>query len=514
MVPQARVGIAVLLAGSLSATGAAAAGAPDPAAALDQAMAAAESRLREGELQSAESEYRSASPRGLAPGRIPRRRGRAAARSEGGIPPSSTAAVETRRALQSLALVRVKMGEAREAVDILTPLATRYSADTALRRLLAQALASSGQPERAIQELEEARSAAPGDLELAFALATGYLKLKKPEAAQRLFAQVLEARPIPQTHVLLGRTYRDFGAYDFARAELKAALAQDPRVRRAHYYLGTLSVMSEGPAGLAEAIAEFRQELELDPRDTLSSLRLGFALMESRRPEEAVPPLERATRAQPPEADAFHYLGRAQLALDRPAEAAASLERALQLADRPAPDPVQLGSIHYNLAMALRRSGDAEKAAAHFAAAEQASARIAESGRDRLARYMRDSDPEAAGGLALPIDLPLAALAPAARLALQKRATTALARAYVNLGVMQAQKERFARGGAVRRGGDDRSRLSEDPILAGRRPLQRPGVRRGDGPQPRGRRGPARRRAEADAGHGVAQHRGAFDRAG
>jgi tetratricopeptide (TPR) repeat protein len=442
----ARLGVAALLVGGALAPPGIAATAPDPAAALEDAMSAAESSLRDGELQSAESHYRDALLEGwLLMGSLEATGGRLP-QARDALRRAGTVAVETQRPRRSLALVHLRMGEAKEAVELLAPLATRNPSDTALRRLLAQALASSGQPERAVQELEEARAVAPGDLEVVFALATGYLKLKRAEAAERLFEGIVKERPIPQTHVLIGRTYRDFGEYDRARVELLAALKQDPRVLRAHYYLGTVGVMSEGPARLEEAIGEFHRELEINPGDPLTSLRLGIALMESRRPEEALPVLEAASRARPPAADAFHYLGRAQLALDRPGVAAASLKRALELVGGPVVDPVQLGSIHYNLALALRKRGDTEEAAAHFSAAELASARIAESARERLSRYMRDSpDPETSATLDLPVGVPLDGLAPPDLFALAKRVTAALAQACLNLGVMQAQKERYPR---------------------------------------------------------------------
>jgi tetratricopeptide (TPR) repeat protein len=419
---------------------------PDPIVPLDRAMAAAETGLRDGDRLIAESHYRSALLEGwllmgdlqAGAGRLPEARdafGRAA-----------TAAVETKRALVSLATVHMQMGEATKAVAILIPVVGRDPKDVATRRLLAQALYAAGQAAEAVQELEEARAKAPDDAELAFALASGYLKVKRAEAAERLFAEVSTARPIPQTHVLIGRTYRDFKEFDRAQAELRLALKLDPRVRRAHYYLGTVAIMSEGPARLDEAIAEFQQELKLYPGDPLVSLRLGIALMEARRPEEALPVLEIAVGSEPPQADAFHYLGRAQLALDRPKDAAVALGRALELLAGPGQkDEVQLGSIHYNLALALRNIGATEEATAHFAEAELASGRSAESSRERLSRYMRDTpDPEIAD-LATPMDMPLAGLDPKDRLALTGRVVTTLARAYLNLGIIQAQSQRFAR---------------------------------------------------------------------
>src|SRR5438067_1149322 len=110
----------------------------------------------------------------------------------------------------------------------------------------AQARVATRQPEQAVQPREEAHAAAPADLETTFALASGYLQVKKVDAAGRLFDVVAAARPIPQTYVLIGRAYRDADQYDRARGALEKALAMDSRVRHAHYYLGTLAVRAEG----------------------------------------------------------------------------------------------------------------------------------------------------------------------------------------------------------------------------------------------------------------------------
>lgn len=439
--PGAEPLLAALL---LAAPPPAGAAATDPAAPLHAAVAEAETSLREGELQTAESRYRSALLEGwllmgsldAAEGRLPE--------SREAFRRASTAAVETRRALQSLALVQLQLGEASEAVQILTGVAARNPKDGRVRHLLAQALAASGRPEEAAQELEEARAAAPEDLELAFLLATEYLRLKKPQVAERLFAEVAAARPIPQTHVLIGRAYRDYAEYDRARAALRRALAMDPRARRAHYYLGMVAVLDQRAAGLDESIQEFQQELKLAPRDPLTSLRLGMALVESHRESEALASLQIAVSLEPPAVDAFHYLGRAFLALDRPAEAVAPLRRALELARIDA----QLGSIHYQLALALRAIGDATEAETHFAESQRYSAERASSLRERLTRYLagevetevssKPTSPLVQGAL-------LSGLSPASREELRRLTRTTLARAYLNLGVMQAQGRRFPR---------------------------------------------------------------------
>ncbi|MGH9346843.1 MAG: tetratricopeptide repeat protein [Vicinamibacterales bacterium] len=416
---------------------------PNPATALDRTVAAAEAALRVGELHIAESRYRDLLLEAwlvlgelhVAAGKLDEARN--------AFRRASASAVDAAPAFHALALVHLRMGQAGEAVALLTRLATEDRRNIQTRRLLAQALVAAGEPKEAVQTLEEARAVAPDDPELAFALATGYLHLKKVEAADLLFARVVTARPIPQTYLLIGRTYRDFGLYDRARAAFEQALHLDPRIPRAHYYLGTLAVMSEGILRLDDAIREFREERRIAPADPLTNLRLGMALVEARRPAEALGPLEAAAGVPSAPADAFLYLGRCQLALDRPEAAVASLRRALE---RSRPEDIRIRHIHYQLALALRRSGAATEAAAHFEQAEQASARRADADREQLARYLTDTDARPGESLRmLPPELPFAALSPAERTALAGRATTALARAYQNLGVMQAQAQRFVR---------------------------------------------------------------------
>jgi tetratricopeptide (TPR) repeat protein len=419
----------------------------DVLAALDREIAAAEASLRAGEMQVAESHYRSALREGwliagalhAAAGDLPR--AREAFRQ------ASIATVDADAAEQSLALVHLQLRESTEAVAILSKLAARQPSNLQLKRLLAQALIANGRPEEAVQALEEARASAPDDPEIAFLLATGYLHVKKVAEAERLFARVTAARPMPQTYVLIGRTYRDAGLFDRARTALQTALRIDPNVRRAHYYLGTAAVMADGVLRLDEAIREFRLELKVSPKDPMTNLRLGVALVEARRPAEALPALQIATRSTSAPPDAFHYLGRCQLALDRPADAVTSLRRALELSQVQRVDDDRLGNIQYQLAVALRRTGATSEAAVHFEEAQRASARRADADRERLRQYLGDlADPE---GLSVPttvpLESPLSALSPSDRAVVEQRVTDSLARAYLNLGVMQAQRKQFAR---------------------------------------------------------------------
>jgi tetratricopeptide (TPR) repeat protein len=409
--------------------------APDPAAALDAAIAAAESSLQKGDFPAAERHYREALFAGwMLRATLERLENRRPEAREA-LQIASLLKVERRQDLQALAVGELQMGEASRAVEILTDLARKESTDVETRRLLAKALAATGRVEQAVVELDEARARAPADPEVLYLLGTEYLWLKKVEVAASLFARVVEARPIPQTHVLIGRSYRDAGEYERARAELRAALRQDPKVRRAHYYLAMvfLADATTGPDRLDRAIAEFREELKLAPRDPLTNDQLGLALLEAGRPAEALPALESAVREEPRFIYLYH-LGRCQLALDRAAEAAASGRRALELAREQGGSDSELERIHYQLGLALRKLGSEPEAATELAEARRLSAANSSAAASPIPE--RDAvEPNAAS--------PLSELPRPQRQELKRRVTAGLARSYMNLGIIQARSEHF-----------------------------------------------------------------------
>jgi len=418
----------------------------DPALLLDRAIARGEQSLRESDLAEAGRHYRQALFEGhWLLGSLDR--------LEDHLPEARAAfeaacrvIEDNARARRSLALVLLQLGEFPAAESLLRELLRQDPNDLASRQLLAQALVSSGRRAEAVQELEQARAVAPGDLELAFALARSYLALGAVDRAAPVFAEVLRARPIPQSHLLIGRSYRDFGSFDLARTQLRSALALDPQLRRAHYELGMTALKESGRAGMVEAIAHFNAELEHSPQDPQVNLELGVALVESQRHAEALGPLEIAARSQPADARTIGYLGRAQLGSGRADLAAPLLRRALELAGQQGANAPALRAIHLQLGEALRSLGQKDEAQGHFDAAQGLSAQGAEAERAQMARYLvGDGGAEnATASLAPPVELsPLSELGPAEREGLRRRVGTALGRSYLNLGILEAQGQQF-----------------------------------------------------------------------
>jgi tetratricopeptide (TPR) repeat protein len=419
---------------------------PDPVAALNRSVALAEASLRSGERQIAESHYRTALLQGwmirgalhFSAGQFDDAR-RAFERA-------SASTVDNREALIPLAIAELQSGRPEEAVRILTAMTRSAPRNVQLKLTLAQALVALDKPAEAAQELDAAQTVGTTDPSLLFALASGYLRVKKVEAAEVLFARVTLARPGAVTYVLIGRTYRDFQYYDRARAALRRALKMDPRVSRAHYYLGTTALLEEGVVQLDEAISEFRRELAITPGDPLATLRLGVLLVEARRYEEALPLLEGAVRAASPPYDAWMFLGRCQLARGRPADAVVSFRRALEAAAKTGQDG-RRHAIHYQLATALRDSGQTAEAEREFAEAQRQSVERVKSEREQLSKFLAGSQDGAPDPATLPLGMAAAFenLTEAERASIASTVDVALARTYLNLGIAHAQAGRFSR---------------------------------------------------------------------
>ena len=431
--------------------------ADDPTVPLRAALSQAEQALADGEPEIAESRYRTALLEGwLLKGSLAHEAGRPED-ARAAFERAAASAFETRRPHMSLALVELQIGDPERAASLLRGLIAQNRADAAVRRLLPRALMAADQVAEAIQEMEELHILDPRGLENTYALARAYLGQQRLEDAAALFAELALRRPIAETHVLIGRTYRDFDHYSQARDQLRAALALDPRVPRARYYLGSVALLDQGQDLLDEAIEHFEAELEVAPDDPMTNLYLGIGLVELRRHEESLPRLELACRRVAGRADAFQFLGRAYLALDRLDEAVATFRRGLEVAET-APAPVvvrgpedarqrQMSSLHFQLAQALRRQGDEAAAAIHFDAAKDFSARSAEGARELLSAYFLDDQAE--DGLAAstwPLELsPLSGVDPEQRTAVEQAVTRGLVQAYYNLGVMQTRAGAFAR---------------------------------------------------------------------
>jgi len=212
---------------------------------------------------------------------------------------------------------------------------------------LARTVAQLGNLQEAAELLEKVQHADPQNAEASYTLAYIYAQL-----ADLTFARLQERHPDSYLIDLLAGTVAESKQqYGEAIEHYRNAAAKAGTTRGVHYALGNALYLN---SQLPEGLAEFKRELEIDPKNYMACVQAALILLPT-DPEQALNLTTRAERVQPESAPAFLVRGRALLALKKPTEAIADLKRAAAL------DPQEV-TVHFQLANAYRQVGSAREA--------------------------------------------------------------------------------------------------------------------------------------------------------
>jgi tetratricopeptide (TPR) repeat protein len=158
--------------------------------------------------------------------------------------------------------------------------------------------------------------------------------------------------------LLASLTTMQAGQYVDAETLYARTLDRNPRCWLCHENLGVLALARTPPAR-QEAIARFREALEINPNDPQVHNNLGTTLMELGRLDEAVAEHRLAIRFAPGYAEAYGNLGAALQKLGRLEEAADAYRNALDI--KPG-----LAVSRMNLAVVLQQLNKPEEASAEL----------------------------------------------------------------------------------------------------------------------------------------------------
>jgi tetratricopeptide (TPR) repeat protein len=198
----------------------------------------------------------------------------------------------------------------------------------------------------------------PQDPEILFVLVHAYSDLSS-RAAQDLGRTSPNSIP---AHKLNAEALEMQGKWDEAQREYEEMIAKASDAPSLHYLLGRLLLSRPQPDAnsLSRAKEEFQKELLIDPRNAGAEYVLGEMARQESQLEEAMSHFSQAAKLDPGFGDAFMGWGFCLVTLKRYEEALAPLRSAVRLQqDNP--------SAHYNLAVALSRSGQKEEAEREFA---------------------------------------------------------------------------------------------------------------------------------------------------
>jgi tetratricopeptide (TPR) repeat protein len=198
----------------------------------------------------------------------------------------------------------------------------------------------------------------PQDPEILFVLVHVYSDLST-RTAQSLGRTAPDSVP---AHKLNAEALEMQGKWDEAQREYEDIIAKNPEAPSLHYLLGRLLLSKPQPdAGAVQhAKEEFQRELQIDPRNAGAEYILGEMARQESQFEEAISHFSLATKLDPSFGDAFMGWGFCLVTLKRYDEAIPPLQSAVRLQEG---NP----SAHYNLAVALSRTGQKEEADKEFA---------------------------------------------------------------------------------------------------------------------------------------------------
>jgi tetratricopeptide (TPR) repeat protein len=270
-----------------------------------------------------------------------------------------------RRASNNLILALVKAGRGPEAVE-----RARAEADAAPddpERRFALGLAQSEQDaEAAIASFRRVLEIAPQHALARYNLALALKRVDRLADAIQELEKVIATRPRAEAHYTLGVIYMHRGELERAAAALRGAIAAEPAHADAYYTLGALLHGQRDHNGAAAAL---RRAIALRPDLAGAHYTLGRVLQATgdageaeRRFAEAERLRQRGERER--EARVWTAVGAARLSSGDAAAAIEDFRRAIAAFDAYAP-------AHYQLGLALLRTGSPEAARAAFARARE-----------------------------------------------------------------------------------------------------------------------------------------------
>jgi tetratricopeptide (TPR) repeat protein len=148
------------------------------------------------------------------------------------------------------------------------------------------------------------------DANAEYALGLSFLTLGEKTKAERVFQQMLaEYGDRAIWHVVFAGAYRESKHPDDAIREFRHAIALDPRVGHAYFFLGVSLLEQNHWAQTSDSMAAFREAVEQDPNDYFSNFYLGVGEAQFKLFDQSNAHLKVAAAIQPQTPETWLYLG-------------------------------------------------------------------------------------------------------------------------------------------------------------------------------------------------------------
>jgi tetratricopeptide (TPR) repeat protein len=266
----------------------------------------------------------------------------------------------------NLALAFYKAGQISDAARELAGL---HAADPANRQVvlvMADCWLRQGENTKVIGLLSPLDTKDQSDLAIAYMLGTALLRDKQIERGQQIIDRILRNGDSAEARLLLGMAKLEALEYPAAIADLQKAVGFNPHLPDLYSYLGQAQMASGDMAAEHDA---FEKELEQNPNDFESNLRLAVLLKQDGEYERARALVARALRVRPGDAGALYQVGAIDLGAGDMNGACATLEKVVKQSPQFLEAHISLAQVYYRLKR--KADGDRERAIVQKLKAEQ-----------------------------------------------------------------------------------------------------------------------------------------------
>ena len=205
---------------------------------------------------------------------------------------------------------------------------------------------ASAQMDQALAVVGKLQEIAPQDPQVLFAA----YQISRQMMDQSLLNLTVAGPDSAEMHMIMANELGRQGEHAAAILHYREAIRLKPTMPGAHFELAEQLRTSPDPALNAQAEAEYRAAIQVNPYDELSWRQLGGIMSAKSDFKAAEEDYRKALAVQPRDSDAETGLAIAFISLDRPAEALTLLEAAIR------DDPTNIAA-HFRLSNLYRRAG-------------------------------------------------------------------------------------------------------------------------------------------------------------
>ena len=265
-----------------------------------------------------------------------------------------------------LGKVLYSQGNYQKTIETLNLSADKFPKNSAEQMQTVQMLGLShyilGHLAEAIPNFEKLVQWQPENSEIAYALGVCYIQTRQPEKSRQTFAKLFSVPTNSASAYLLNAKMQMRQQFEeTAEVELNKALELDPKLPDVRFVLGELAIYH---AEIDKGIELLKQEIALNPSNSMAYYRLGEGLSRQLKWDEAIPPLQKSIWINPFFSGPYIVLGKVYLKKQDFGNAESMLRRSTTI------DPNNFGA-HYLLAQVLQQTGKAEESKTEFALAEK-----------------------------------------------------------------------------------------------------------------------------------------------